>query len=128
MTRNHFGSGPLDLVGIAHRAMIDNGFEPDLPRAVLDELQSLTMKPPAEALETLTQDLRSLLWSSIDDRKSRDLDQVEYAEKLPGGDVRVLVGIADVDALVKKDSAIDKHAAANCTSSYTSVKTFALLP
>ncbi len=128
MTRNHFGSGPLDLVGIAHRAMIDNGFEPDLPPSVLDELQSLTMKPPTEALETLTQDLRSLLWSSIDDRKSRDLDQVEYAEKLPGGDVRVLVGIADVDALVKKGSAIDEHAAANCTSIYTGVKTFPMLP
>ena len=128
MTRNHFGSGSIDLVGIAHRAMIDNGFEPDLPPAVLDELQSLSMKPPTEALETLTQDLRSLLWSSIDDRKSRDLDQVEYAEKLPGGDVRVLVGIADVDALVKKGSAIDKHAAANCASIYTGVKTFPMLP
>jgi len=128
MTRNHFGSGSIDLVGIAHRAMIDNGFEPDLPRAVLDELQSLTIEPPIEALETLTQDLRSLLWSSIDDRKSRDLDQVEYSEKLPSGDVRVLVGIANVDALVQKGSAIDEHAAANCTSVYTGVKTFPMLP
>src|SRR6266436_7226457 len=128
MTRNHFGSGSVDLTAIARRTMIENGFEPDIPRSVLDELQSLQVKPGPEALKSSTQDLRSLLWSSIDDRKSRDLDQVEYAEKLPSGDVRVLVGIADVDASVRKGSAIDEHAAANCTSIYTGVKTFPMLP
>ncbi len=128
MTRNHFGAGSFDLIGIARRAMIDNGFEPDMPRPVLDELQSLQMKPRPDVLDSSTRDLRSLLWSSIDDRKSRDLDQVEYAEKLPSGDIRVLVGIADVDALVKKGSAIDEHAAANCMSIYTGVKTFPMLP
>src|SRR6266852_4486655 len=106
MTKNHF-----DLAAIAHRAMVDNGFVPDIPRSVLDELQSLETRPGA--LDSSTQDLGSLLWSSIDDRKSRDLDQVEYAEKLANGDIRVLVGIADVDAFVKKGSAIDEHAAAN---------------
>ena len=128
MTRNDFGSGSFDLVGIARRTMIDNGFEPDIPRSVVEELQSMQTNPQPDALNSLTQDLRSLLWSSIDDRKSRDLDQVEYAEKLPSGDIRVLVGIADVDALVKKGSAIDEHAAANCTSIYTGVKTFPMLP
>jgi exoribonuclease-2 len=128
MTRNHFASGPVDLVGIAHQTMIENGFEPDMPRAVLDELQSPQMKTQLEALDSSTQDLRSLLWSSIDDRKSRDLDQVEYAEQLAGGDIRVLVGIANVDALVHKGSAIDEHAATNCTSVYTGVKTFPMLP
>src|SRR6267154_1651930 len=128
MTRNISGSGSFDLVGIARRAMIDNGFEPAIPRSVVEELQSLQTRPQPATLDSLTQDLRSLLWSSIDDRKSRDLDQVEYAEKLPSGDIRVLVGIADVDALVKKGSAIDEHAAANCTSIYTGVKTFPMLP
>src|SRR6267154_4191871 len=128
MTRNHFGSGSVDLTAIARRTMIENGFEPDIPSPVLDELQLLPTKPRPDALDSLTQDLRSLLWSSIDDRKSRDLDQVEYAEKLPSGDIRVLVGIADVDSLVKKGSAIDEHAAANCTSIYTGVKTFPMLP
>src|SRR6266481_5826986 len=102
MTRNHFSPGALDLTAIARQSMIDNGFEPDVPR--------------------------SLLWSSIDDRKSRDLDQVEYAETLAGGEIRVLVGIANVDALVHKGSAIDEHAAANCTSVYTGVKSFPMLP
>src|SRR6266436_1236012 len=128
MTRNHFSPGALDLTAIARQSMIDNGFEPDVPRSVLDELQSLQIKPPPEALDASTQDLRSLLWSSIDDRKSRDLDQVEYAETLAGGEIRVLVGIANVDALVHKGSAIDEHAAANCTSVYTGVKSFPMLP
>src|SRR5258708_3335030 len=128
MNRNHFSSRAFDLTTIARQSMIDNGFEPDLTRAVLDELRSLQMKPRPEASDNVTQDLRSLLWSSIDDRKSRDLDQVEYAEQLAGGDIRVLVGIANVDGLVRKGSAIDEHAATNCTSVYTGVKTFPMLP
>src|SRR5882762_7457570 len=91
MTRNH--SFAIDLPAIAHQAMIDNGFVPDLPRSVVDELQSLQRKPDPAVPDSSIRDLRSLLWSSIDDRKSRDLDQVEYSEKLADGDVRVLVGI-----------------------------------
>jgi VacB/RNase II family 3'-5' exoribonuclease len=73
-------------------------------------------------------DLRGLLWSSIDNNTSRDLDQVEYAEALAGGETRLLVGIADVDSLVSRESAIDKHASANCTSVYTGVRTYPMLP
>ena len=69
-----------------------------------------------------------MLWSSIDNETSRDLDQVEYAENLRSGEIRLLIGIADVDASVPKGSAIDKHAEQNCTSVYTGVKTFAMLP
>lgn len=124
MTKNHFS---FDLTAIARQTMIENGFVPDMPRSVLDELQSLPSQMP-DAPTAAARDLRALLWSSIDDRKSRDLDQVEYAEKLPGGDSRVLVGIADVDSLVAKGSAIDQHAATNGTSVYTGVKTFPMLP
>lgn len=126
MTRNH--SVAIDLPAIAHQAMIDNGFVPDLPRSVVDELRSLQRKPDHAVPDSSIRDLRSLLWSSIDDRKSRDLDQVEYSEKLADGDIRVLVGIADVDASVKKGSAIDEHAATNATSVYTGVKMFPMLP
>lgn len=118
----------LNLTAIAHQAMIDAGFAPDIPRAALEELHALEQAAQLELNEPAVRDLRSLLWSSIDDRKSRDLDQVEYAETLPDGDVRVMVGIADVDALVRKGSAIDAHAAENCTSVYTGIETFPMLP
>src|SRR5436853_2695111 len=122
--RNQSPMDSFDLSAIAHQTMIDAGFVPDLPDSVLAELRSLESKPPkADA-----RDLRTLLWSSIDDSKSRDLDQVEYAERLPNGDVCVRVGIADVDALVQKGSAIDSHAAENATSVYTGVRTFPMLP
>ena len=118
----------LDLTAIAHQAMIDAGFVPDVPPSVLAELQSLESKPQMAVADSGTRDMRSLLWSSIDDRKSRDLDQVEYAERLPNGDICVRVGIANVDALVQKGSAIDAHAAENSTSVYTGVRIFPMLP
>ena len=118
----------INLSAIAHQAMIDAGFVPDVPNAVLAELRSLESKPPEADADSGIRDLRSLLWSSIDDRKSRDLDQVEYAERLPNGDICVRVGIANVDALVRKGSAIDSHAAENGTSVYTGVRTFPMLP
>ncbi len=128
MGKDHFGSGSINLTAIAHQAMLDAGFVPELPQSVLDELQSLQSKSQPVGSDSSARDLRSLLWSSIDDRKSRDLDQVEYAEKLANGDVRVMVGIADVDSLVQKGSAIDAHAADNGTSVYAGFKIFPMLP
>ena len=121
-------SKQIDLAAIATQAMIKNGFVPALPDAATKELRSIAAKTPAAFSDPSVLDLRKLLWSSIDDGKTRDLDQVEYAEALPNGDVRLLIGIADVDAYVKKGSPIDQHAAKNCTSVYTGVKTFPLLP
>jgi ribonuclease R len=126
MTNNH--SESLDLTAIARQAMIDAGFAPDFPRPVLDELHAIESTTQSTIADPAARDLRSLLWSSIDDKKSRDLDQVEYAEALPNGDVRIMVGISDVDALVGKDSAIDSHAAGNGTSVYTGIETFPMLP
>ena len=108
--------------------MIEAGFVPDFPRPVVAEVRSIVAERVTIPPESSTQDLRGLLWSSIDDKRSRDLDQVEYAETLSDGDTRLLVGIADVDALVPKGSATDKHAATNSTSVYTGVKTFPMLP
>ncbi|HEY5883839.1 MAG TPA: RNB domain-containing ribonuclease, partial [Pyrinomonadaceae bacterium] len=108
---------PLDLISIARDAMIKAGFILDPP----DGVPSAQVKPNVK-------DLRDLLWSSIDDATTRDLDQVEYAERLPNEDIRVWIGIADVDVYVDKDSAIDQYAARNCTSVYTGVKTFPMLP
>jgi exoribonuclease-2 len=126
--KNDLPVDSFDLSAIAHQAMLDAGFVPDVPDSVLAELKSLESKPPPAVEDASTRDLRSLLWSSIDDRKSRDLDQVEYAERLPNGDISIRVGIANVDALVQKGSAIDAHAAENSTSVYTGVRTFPMLP
>src|SRR6266404_9467286 len=127
MTKHHSHAGSLDLRAIAHQAMLDAGFSPDMPRSVTAEVQDLNSHEQDRSTGP-ARDLRSLLWSSIDDAKSRDLDQVEYVERLPDGILRVLIGIADVDARVEQGSAIDTHAATNTTSVYTGVMTFPMLP
>ena len=120
-------NAPIDLKARAHQAMLDAGFQPDFPADVLREVQ--LQKPGAPTNNAATvRDLRSLLWSSIDNDSSRDLDQVEYVEKLPGGGTRLLVGIADVDASVPKGSATDRQAAVESTSVYTGVTIFPMLP
>jgi exoribonuclease R len=117
----------LDLRAAAHRAMIDNGFEPDFPPEVEREVARL-VSPARDAASREVRDLRRLLWSSIDNRESRDLDQVEVAERLPSGEIRLLIGVADVDAFVPKGSATDAHAAENTTSVYTGIAVFPMLP
>ncbi len=118
-------SNSLDLPAIARHCLIEGGFVPDFPGEVVAEARSAA---PAITTDESMADLRGLLWSSIDDEKSRDLDQVEYAEKLASGDTKLLIGIADVDAFVPRGSATDEHAGRNCTSVYTGVKTFPMLP
>jgi len=105
--------------------MIERGLEPDFPQAAQQELAAI--KGPANAVNG-TPDLRKLLWASIDNDDSRDLDQLSVAEPLAGGRVKILVAIADVDGLVRKDSALDNHAAKNTTSVYTPAAIFPMLP
>src|SRR5580698_1481242 len=120
---NHNG---FDLFAAAHQTMIDNGFQPDFSPDVERQMAALraqTSLPEHSGLK----DLRSLLWSSIDNDTSRDLDQAEYAERVATG-IRVLVAIADVDVDVPAGSPIDKHASSETTSVYTGVRTFPMLP
>jgi exoribonuclease-2 len=114
----------IDLKARAHQAMLDAGFKPDFPPEVTREIQALKPSNGNGAVR----DLRSLLWSSIDNDSSRDLDQVEYAEKLSDGTTRLLIGIADVDSSVPKGSATDHQASFETTSVYTGVATFPMLP
>jgi VacB/RNase II family 3'-5' exoribonuclease len=114
------------LERIAWRVMRERGFEPDFPPAALAEVQQ--MQEPGPGAPAVGQDLRHLLWSSIDNDDSLDLDQLTAAEALTGQRVRILVAVADVDALVKKDSAVDGHAQRNTTSVYTAGKMFPMLP
>ncbi|HET8636530.1 MAG TPA: RNB domain-containing ribonuclease [Acidobacteriaceae bacterium] len=117
---------PFDLEASARQSTIEHGFEPDYPAEVRQEVSALKSNPPKfpDGIE----DLRDLLWSSIDNDTSRDLDQIEYADTLPDGSTRVRIGIADVDAYVPKGSAIDKHAAVETVTIYTGVRNYSMLP
>jgi exoribonuclease-2 len=111
---------------IARRVMMERGFFPDFPPQALAELDGI--HGPATRVEESTRDLRNLIWCSIDNDDSRDIDQLTVAEVMPNGAAKVLVAIADVDAVVKKQSALDDHARQNTTSVYTVAETFPMLP
>lgn len=106
--------------------MIQDGFDPNFPSGTDEQLAALRSHPAPTALNG-TRDMRDLPWSSIDNDTSRDLDQIEVAERVAGG-IQVRVGIADVDSAVPKDSPIDRHAASQTTSVYTTVHTFPMIP
>ena len=107
--------------------MVKNGFTPDFSPEVMREVARFHERS-ASQLPSGVRDVRALLWSSIDNRESRDLDQVEVAERQTDGSIRVRIGVADVGTLVPLGSAADAHAAANTTSVYTGVATFPMLP
>ena len=114
-----------DLHAIAVRAMLERGFEPEPSPGAQAELAAIHAAAPPDGT---TRDLRDRLWCSIDNDDSRDLDQLSTAEALAGGGTRILVAVADVDALVKPESAIDTRAQHNTTSVYTAGGVFPMLP
>lgn len=122
-------SKPLhfNLASAAHAAMIEHGFQPDFP-AGTDTAVSAIQAHPEMPSAPGAQDLRKLLWSSIDNDTSKDLDQIEWAEQLADGRIRVLIGVADVDVRVAKGTLLDTHARSETTSVYTGVKVFPMLP
>jgi len=114
------------LRSIAHRAMAERGLLPDFAPAVVAETEAI--RQAATDASPAIRDLRDLLWCSIDNDDSRDLDQLTVTAPGRDGTVTVLVAVADVDALVGKGSAIDDHARANTTSVYTAAEIFPMLP
>src|SRR5574337_784799 len=123
----HAGHGHRhDLQAIARQAMLARGLLPDFSPEIVLEVNRLTR--PATKRASAIRDLRSLLWCSIDNDDSRDLDQLTVAEPLDDGAVKILVAVADVDALVAKGSATDAHAQHNTTSVYTAAEIFPMLP
>ena len=117
----------FNLVAAAHASMIEHGFQPEFPAGSDAQLASIQAHPEPPAVPG-AQDLRSLLWSSIDNDTSKDLDQIEWAEQLADGRIRVLIGVADVDARVGRGTVLDGHAKSETTSVYTGVKVFPMLP
>ena len=118
----------LDLQAIAKQVMQQRGFQPDFSPQIPQQLADLKAHPPQIAAGGDIRDLRNLLWSSIDNDTSRDLDQIEVAESASNGDVKIMIGIADVDAFVPKQTAIDQHAARETTTVYAGVRNFPMLP
>ena len=119
-------SGRSELRAIARRAMVQRGLLPEFSPAVLTETDAIAKA--ATETDPSIRDLRSLLWCSIDNDDSRDLDQLSVAEPMPGGTVKIRVAVADVDAVVKIGCAIDGHARTNTTSVYTAAQVFPMLP
>ena len=127
MTTNPAGSRHRTILQtIARRAMLEKGLSPDFSPRALAQLSKIA--GPAVLVGDPVRDLRTLLWCSIDNDDSRDLDQLTVAQALPEGAATVFVAIADVDALVSSRSAIDEHARQNTTSVYTAGGTFPMLP
>lgn len=116
----------FDLAASARLEMIHEGFDPDFPPEAAQEVAAIRSNG-LPAASPAVRDLRDLLWSSIDNDTSRDLDQIEVAMEAPEG-IRVLVGIADVDCRVETGSAIDRHAESQTTTVYTAVRVFPMLP
>ena len=115
------------LQDIAKRAMLQRGLRPEFSRECISELEKI-QAPAKPDSAVAARDLRHMLWASIDNDDSEDLDQLTVAESLPQGKIRIMVAIADVDSLVKKNSAIDRDAQANTTSIYTAARIFPMLP
>ena len=127
MSAHHQPNPPaFDLRGAARESMTEHGFEPVFPPEVEHEVAELAANPPRMNVSAV--DLRHLLWSSIDNDTSRDLDQIEYAEEVPNGSVKVLIGIADVDLYAPKGSALDRHAATETVTIYAGIEIFPMLP
>ena len=117
----------IDLKAIAWHVMEKYGFTPRFPQPVVKEVSAIHERTFTEDQHDAG-DLRTLLWSSIDNHDSMDLDQLEYCERGPNGEIRVKVAIADVDVYVKIQSETDQHAAHNGTSVYTGIEIFPMLP
>src|ERR1700682_4443470 len=118
----------INLQAIARQGMQAQGFQPDFPPETQDQLADIRAHPPQLTPSDKVRDLRNLLWSLIANDTSNDLEQIEVLERLPNGDVRVMIGIADVDCFVGKDSPIDQHAERETTSVYTGVSIFPMWP
>ena len=117
------------LQEVARDAMRERGFEPDFSQAAQAQVAELEQKAPTvNAPSQDRRDLRNLIWCSIDNDDSRDLDQLSVAQTTAQGDTKILVAIADVDSLVHRDTPLDQHAAHNTTSVYTGAQIFPMLP
>ena len=117
---------PPDLAAIAALEMRNHGLQPHFDAAAMTEARQAAAG--TTTVEGDIRDLRGRLWFSIDNGDTRDLDQLSWTEQQADGSVLLAVAIAEVDALVPRDGAVDAHAAHNTTSVYTAAGVFSMLP
>ena len=126
-----------DLGVIADRHMAENGMLPSFTSQVRKAAAVFTESPKPD--HDCVVDLRHLPMVSVDngdlnpltgqlENASKDIDQCEYAEKLPNGNIKMMVAIADVDSAVKKGDVIDNQAMRHGATVYTDDKIFPMLP
>src|SRR5512142_3364448 len=127
MTPNHHSNHNVTLTEAVRQAIAASGFEAELAPDARAQLQQI-IKSGEPSWPPNVRDLRAQLWSSIDNEDTRDLDQIELAERLPGNEILLRIGVADVDALVPKGSPLDKHAQQNATSLYAGRAVLPMLP
>jgi len=119
----------VDLRAIARKAMRNYGFEPFFPPSVMAQVDEIELEEDIlQKAGSGARDLRHLLWSSIDNFDTEDLDQLEYCEQGKNGEILAKVAVADVDAFVPKHSITDLHARKSTTSVYTGIETYPMLP
>ncbi len=126
MNRQTSSSRSFDLDDLARQAMRERNLESDFSDDVMQEVDAF--EGPARDDDPSIRDLTELLWCSIDNEDSLDLDQLTSGEFTENGSTLIRVAIADVDALVKKNSAIDQRARQNTTSVYVPGRVFPMLP
>jgi exoribonuclease-2 len=115
-----------DLSRIAVIVMKEKGLEPDFSKEIHDQLSEINS--PGIDDDPKIQDLTHLLWCSLDNDDSRDLDQLTTCTEISNGSYKIFIAIADVDVLIKKNTPIDEHAQLNTASVYTSARIFPMLP
>src|SRR3989338_1944701 len=118
----------MNLHSIARQALLNYGFVPEFPSGVVKETERLNDFLNNGPIERGVLDLRSFLWSSIDNVDSEDLDQLEFCERTQRQEIHVFVAIADVDTYVRKNLPTARHAYQNGTSVYAEVEIFPMLP
>jgi exoribonuclease-2 len=118
---------PFDLAQAALDEMHAAGFKPEFAPEVAEQLRQIEQRYASGQHTQGIEDLRALGWSSIDNDTSRDLDQIEVAERTLQG-IKLRVAVGDVAAAVAKDSPIDEHAQDQTQTIYTAVKNFPMLP
>ena len=118
----------IDLHEIARTTIKQYGFDFTPEKPVIDEINALDPEKLLDSTRGEIRDLRGLLWSSIDNAESLDLDQLEYCERGPNGEIIVRIAVSDVDLFVPRRSQTDIYAARNGTSVYTGIDVFPLLP